>query len=343
MKRTGVTKYSTLLKALGITALTGTLVAGVMQVQAHASERTGASSTPAFAAATSLSASSIQRAEKKLEELTGKSLTLGKATNFPSGSILAVQGASGGEVLLNKKGEIDSISVKMKWSDLSASHQEAMQKALDTVFPEGSAQAEHVTLFMNYTDINPKVKNKLQMTAEVQNTTINVLDGKLSMALKILKIQDVPEAAIKSAKAVIAKVEHVKKAEALTQAFLITEPNAVKYELRFGAPTSKYPVSVDIDKKTNKATGLYLGFLQDNLANKSDAQINKVMQTMKNADMNKLKKTAVPQIKKWLGMDLSGYKLTKVANEPGNAIFTKSGAASVEITYNSKGEVYWVN
>ncbi|MMZ68273.1 hypothetical protein D1872_309410 [compost metagenome] len=64
---------------------------------------------------------------------------------------------------------------------------------------------------------------------------------------------------------------------------------------------------------------------------------------MKNADMDKLKKTAVPQIKKWLGMDLSGYKLTKVANEPGNAIFTKSGAVSVEITYNSKGEVYWVN
>ena len=343
MNRTGASKYSTIMKAVGITVLAGTLAACVQQAEVQASARMDSSSNPAFAAGTSLSSPSIQKAEKKLEELTGKSLTLGKAVSFPAGWILDVQGAEGGEVTFNKNGEIDSISVKMKWSDLSASHQEAMQKALDTVISGGSAQAEHVRLRMDYNDTDPKLKNKLQMTAEVQNTTINVLDGKLSMALEILKIQDVPEAAVKSAKAVIAKVDHVKKTEALTQAFMITEPNAVQYELRFGTPTSKYPVSVNIDKKTNKPTGLYLGFLEDKPANKSEAQINKVMQTLKNANMDKLKKTAVPQIKKWLGMDLSGYKLTKVANEPGNAVFIKSGAPSVKVSYNSKGELYWVD
>jgi ribosomal protein S7 len=343
MKKNGTCKYNTFIKAVGLTALTGILAAGIPQSAIHAEGQTGSAKASASAASKQLNSSSIQKAEDKLKELTGKSFTLGNATSTPTGWILPIQGASGGEVIIGKNGGIESISVGLKWSDLNVSEQEAMQKAMDTVFPAGSAKADTVSLRIDYTDINPKVKNKLQMFTEVNKTTIVVTDGKFDYANGALNTKDVPAAALTAAKSVIAKIDSVKKAEALTQAFLITRPDSVQYELRFGGQTSQYPVSVDIDKKTNKATGLYLGYLEDQYGNKSGAEINKLMAKLKNADMNKLKKTAVPQIKKWLGMDLSGYKLVKAANEPGNAVFTKSGAPSITITYNSKGELYWVN
>ncbi|MFB5678040.1 hypothetical protein ACE3NQ_12620 [Paenibacillus terreus] len=343
MKRNGTSNYNTLIKVVGLTALTGILVAGVSQGAIHAESQTGSAKTSASAAGKQLNSSSIQKAEDKLKELTGKSFTLGKATSIPSGWILTIQGAAGGEVIIGKDGGVQSISVGLKWSDLNASAQVAMQKALDAVFPASSAKADTVSMRIDYTDINPKVKNKLQLFTEVNKTTIVVTDGKFDYANGALNTKDVPAAALQAAKSVIAKMESVKKAEALTQAFLITKPDSVQYELRFGGPASQYPVSVKIDKKTNKAAGFYLGYLQDQYGNKSGAEIDKLMANLKNADMNKLKKTAVPQIKKSLGMDLSSYKLAKVANEPGNAVFTKSGAPSIIISYNSKGELYWVN
>lgn len=343
MKLTRTLKYKILMKTMGITVLSGILVTGVAQGTIQASGHVGSSQISAVAANTQINASFIQKAENKIKELTGKSCTLKKVTNTPSGWIFAIEGASGGEVILNKSGEIDSISIKLKWAELSSSHQKAMETALDTVISSGTAQPDFVRLSIDYTDLDPKVKNKLQLTAVVENTTVIVLDGKFNYALEVLNIKNVPSIAVKAAESVIAKVESIKKKEALTQAFLITKPDSVQYEFRFGSPSSKYPVSVNIDKKTTKAKGLYLGYLEDQVANKSEGEINKLMATLKKANADKIKKTAVPQIKQWLGMDLSGYNFAKVPNEPGNAIFTKSGKASVPISYNSKGELYWVN
>ncbi|XOK61723.1 hypothetical protein ACJ7K1_00890 [Paenibacillus elgii] len=278
---------------------------------------------------------------KLAEDLTGKAYPFNKAEPWSmgedSGLVYTMEGAEYSQMMVNSNGEVKNIAMDVKWRDLKDSYKQEMEAALQQVFPGKNIQADTVGISVQYglPDDSPIKSGAIYLNTRVNETFIELENGKLHRVVRSLANEEVDQAALKAAESIFAGdgLEGLKKGPLNNPRLTIQDGKEV-YELDFAA-SEKFPVSVTVEKGTNKIVKVVASDLQD----KTD-EIPKVADKIDGYSEVELLKNATVQAKQLLKVDLEGYKASKDPKMMAVVYFTKNGAPTVTGLYNAKGQFY---
>ncbi|WP_152961823.1 hypothetical protein [Aneurinibacillus migulanus] len=285
----------------------------------------------------------VQAAQKKLEEITGKTYTFSKnepwSIREDSGWSFEVQGLEHSQVMVKKTGEVQNVFLDVKWNDLKDSLKQEMKAALQQVFPGSNLQVDEVNLSVQYGDFpaNHPIKNgAVYMHADIDKTSITLENGKLITIFKSLTPEEVDKAALKAAEGVFVGLNSLglQKKPLKTSSLTVKDGKEI-YTFTFSDSDTESPVFIVVEKGTNKIMNIQARGLED-----TTAEYATVRDKLEGYSEQQLLKQATVQAKQLLSMDLTGYKVSKAPQMLNAVYFTKKGTPTLVGQYNSKGQFY---
>lgn len=278
---------------------------------------------------------------KLVGDFTGNAFTFSKPEPWSmgedSGMTYKMDGSEYSQIMLNARGELKNVHLDVKWSDLKDSYKKEMEAALQQVFPGQNIAVDTVGISVQYglPDDSPIKSGALYLNTRVNNTFIELENGKLHRVVKSLANEEVDLEALKTAESVFVGngLDGLKKGP-LNNPLLIVQDGKEAYEFHFAA-SDKFPVFVTVEKGTRKILKVNASDLQDKIDKFPD-----VFDTIEGYTEAELLKNAKVQAKQLLKIDLEGYQAAKDPKMMAVVYFTKSGAPTVMGQYNSKGQFY---
>ncbi|WP_028589777.1 hypothetical protein [Paenibacillus massiliensis] len=276
----------------------------------------------------------VTAAEKALKDFTGRSYSIGEASQAKiNGEMLwdlRVKGVEFSQVFM-KDSKVRSIKIEQKWSELKPAYQQQIQQVMKQALVEFKTP-DSVSLSIDHS--NQKNKGEIQIYVRSGDHIIIIHNGKLTRHTQILTNTSIDPAILEKVQGIFKGWSGVKQGELQrSQSSLTREGDKEVYKLAFGSGNN--PVYIDI----NKATGVILKVDAPELQG-SQEEFVQSLKKLNSISEAQLLKQAIKQAPALLQLDLNGYTAKKDPKMTGIVHFTKPGAPTVSGQYNTNGEFY---
>ncbi|MEK3789678.1 hypothetical protein [Paenibacillus sp. FSL K6-1230] len=277
----------------------------------------------------------VTAAEKALKEFTGRSYSIGEASQVTiNGEMiwdLRIKGVEISQVLM-KDSKVRSIKMEQKWSELKPSYQQQIQNIMKQTLSEFKTP-DSISLSIDHSN-HLKNKGEIQIHVRSGDHIIIIHNGKLTRHTQILTNTSIDPAILEKVQSIFKGWSGIKQGELQrSQSWLTREGDKEVYKLAFGS--SNNPVYIDI----NKATGVILKVDAPELQG-SQEEFVQSLKKLNSISEAQLLKQAIKQAPALLQLDLNGYTAKKDPKMTGIVHFTKPGAPTVSGQYNTNGEFY---
>ncbi|MED4953771.1 hypothetical protein ABEO75_12510 [Paenibacillus macerans] len=325
-------------KAIALLTVAGVLLGTASPLAGHAAAAATKASTSTQASLKGVDAKLITAAQKKLQEVTGKTYTFNKAEKWSAdnntGWDLQIKEAAHSYVSIGVNGQVDRIMLDQKWSDLKEEYKRQIKDALQKSAPGSTSVPETVTLTIGYPDVYMNA-GKLELFTQVDDQLLTLLDGKIERIMTSLNPEDVPEAVMQAVDAIKEGLGNVEKGELTKASAAIDGKGEKTYELMFASQDPKSPIFINVKEATGRISKAYISPLEDSVT-----EYTQGYSQLKNYTVKQLSENAKPSAQHFLNIDLTGYTAIKDEEKPGTVVFSKKNAPSIKGQYNTKGQFY---